>query len=196
MRKYEKVIIIDDNAHTLVKKFIQDGGLEYLEKKLDIKSAVAVIMEKKGSEFNMYNAKQKVRNFALPTLDGIPHEVVKGILEEINAKGQKILLLCDWDWKVNLRGKTMEESLEKMVTSFEGARDSDNNIKRYDEMEIIFYTTLLSDKKIKIPKAREHILIAQKAILGWSWRDPTSSIYRVKKILEYSDDKEKNEQIS
>ena len=189
MSEYNKLIVLDDDAASWVKKFIDKGGLSYLQSQLNMDEVVAVILENEGEQFNMYREKNVVQEFVSPTVDGIPKEVVLGILEEIKSNGQNIILMCDWEWQVNLEGEQMKESMETILKSFEDAKVLEDGTETYNKLAIIFYTAHL-EEDIVLPKGQDNIVIIQKSILGWSWKDITSSVYRLKKVINFLEEME------
>ena len=190
MKKFEKFILLDDNAHTRLDDFLMNKGLQYLEKELQIENGYAIILEGGGESLCIYDRCGKTeKSFPAPTNRGISKRVMINILNELNTENQNILILCDLEWKLNLRGDKIKNSLDKMVKVFKEAKISDDNVARYNHLEMIFYTTLLDNKGVKMPKSDQDIFIKQKSILEWCWNDITSSAYRVKEILE-SDENE------
>lgn len=177
---FQKLLLLDDDAHGKVKKFIKNGGLKYLKARFAVSEAYAMVGEKKPLEFNLYNEKFKnMASLPVPTQEDFPEEIAEIILKKIAEKDDNILVLCDWEWKVDTTDGQLTDSFEKIVSAFEKNYPK----KLYSKIVMIFYTTLL-DRSAKIPNGRgEIIIIKQKSVMGWRWEDVTSSVMRAKDFL-------------
>lgn len=181
--QFDLLILLDDDARGEVKKFIQNGGLDYFKREFAVEDAIAIIGEKKATEFNMYRNTKKEKQFVMPSTDSFPKETAQKILKCVGAAEKRILMLCDWEWKVDTSGNVLNDALNEIVIAFESAQTQMRNEEKTNaKIVMVFYTTML-EKKVILPNSRGNILIRQKTILDWRWRDITSSVIRVKKFL-------------
>lgn len=193
--KFDQLIILDDDSYGRVKDFIKYKGLEYLKEEFEVEQAFAVIADTKGKSFNMYCDGEEKSVWKQQIGEEFFGSAAKEILKKADAEGKRLLILCDWDWKLDIPEKAIQDSLNVIVEAFEKAQkrdDRDGDDKTgYREIAMIFYTSVL-EKNVNIPNQRGQIRIRQKAILDWRWQDITSSVSRVKAILPYYDIQSQN----
>lgn len=189
--KFDKIILLDDDARGKVHRFISRNGLSVYECLLtDPHSISTSIIAFVGKSFMecadiILGTSEKIEcSLPMPTKDSFPEAIAIELLRKVNANGKSVLLLCDQVWSIKDNGEThnVYNILSKIVEAFSSAKSE----VEYTKMVVAFYSS--SNEPISyMPESTKCVDIVKEDLIGWSWENIDSSLWNLNQALSEGD---------
>lgn len=186
-KKFDRVVLLDDDVRGKVHKLISRNVLKFYDRFLVDPdsfetSVIAYVGQDLMKKADVYTGKGNKLELSLPlpTSENFPTDIAVNLLDQINAQGKTVLLLCDQTWSF-IKGNDVEDRddlAENFLDAFTQAKETVN----YEKMVAIFYSSL-SNYRNNLPKGCSDIEIIQNTVADWRWEDILSSLKRIQKVL-------------